>query len=62
MTKSGDRVVCDPCGIDGVLNGPRHGTLPPIESKMIDGIMVLMCVDPVACRRRAENNGRWKST
>jgi len=52
--------VCDPCGMHGVLFAKKRTEFTPLEEKVIDGIIITMCVDAGACIRRAKNKRVWK--
>jgi hypothetical protein len=42
--------TCDPCGVHGV----------PMETRALEGVDVLLCVDFRACISRAKQTGVWK--
>lgn len=32
----------------------------PMETRVVEGIALLMCTNPTVCRRRAQKAGRWE--
>lgn len=46
--------ICDSC-----LHSFDHSEFDRLEPAVVAGLEVLRCVDPVACRRRAELRGAW---
>jgi protein tyrosine phosphatase (PTP) superfamily phosphohydrolase (DUF442 family) len=42
---------CDACDVDA-----HH---VPVEAASVESLQVVRCVDPVACRMRAQSAGTW---